>query len=365
MKRKNGFLKLILIVILLVGAGYFLNKQFDIYLKIKDYFSANENIIKVEEESSSEIKEIVIPRLKIIDEDSDSRVIAVMINNHKQARPHSGLQDAFLNYEIIVEGGITRIMSLFKDKETDRIGSIRSARHYFLDYALESDAIYVHFGESPQADEDIKTLHIDEIDAINSSALYWRDKTLNKSSEHTAFTSMERIEKLTNNKGYRNTSNKEMLLNYSTSEIDLSKYESSIKADSVYIDYSSYTNTSYEYDSATGLYKRFMNGVAHSDYITGLQYTTKNIITYQIKNTTLDSSGRQTLENIGSGNAYYVTNGYAVPITWEKSSRDSQTIYKFIDGEEIDVNDGVTWIQIQPVGKTLKFETKELESSVN
>lgn len=64
-----------------------------------------------------------------------------MINNISVARPlQSGLQDAYLMYEIIVEGGITRYMALFMDQNTTRIGSIRSARHYFLDYALENDA---------------------------------------------------------------------------------------------------------------------------------------------------------------------------------------------------------------------------------
>ena len=85
--------------------------------------------------------------LKIVDEDSISRPYAVMINNHSKARAnHAGLQDAYIVYEAIVEGGLTRMMAIFKDKDTARIGSVRSSRHYFLDYALENDAIYVHFG---------------------------------------------------------------------------------------------------------------------------------------------------------------------------------------------------------------------------
>ena len=88
------------------------------------------------------------------------------------------------------------------------------------------------------------------------------------------------------------------------------------------------------------------------------EYTTKNIITYQVENYTIsgDNKGRQTLENIGSGTGWYITEGYAVPITWEKSSRSSKTIYKYKDGNEIKVNDGNTYIQIQPTGQTFTIE---------
>ncbi len=360
-KKKHKFLKFIIFLVILVGVLFFLNKQFDLSSKIKDIFGVG----NIKNNKPEEEEPVVIPKLKIIDEDSDTRVIAVMINNHKLARPHSGLQDAFLNYEIIVEGGITRILSLFRDQTTERIGSIRSARHYFLDYALESDAIYVHFGQSPQALSDIKSLGINNLNGLYSSGLYWRDKSLNKPSEHTAFTSMEKINNLISEKGYRTTSDQDMLLNYTTDEVDLSKYITSQKADKVYIEYSSYTNTSYEYDKETKLYKRFMSGVAHTDYVTKEQYTSKNIITYQIKNTNFGSKGRQTLENIGTGNGYYITEGYAIPITWEKTSRSAQTVYKYLNGEEIDVNDGITWIQIQPVGKTLKIEGISENSSTN
>ena len=102
-------------------------------------------------EEKSNNNEEVVPNepeektLQIVDTNSTSRPYAVMINNINVARPlQSGLQDAYIIYEIIVEGGITRYMALFLDQDTERIGSIRSARHYFLDYALENDAIYVH-----------------------------------------------------------------------------------------------------------------------------------------------------------------------------------------------------------------------------
>lgn len=292
--------------------------------------------------------------LKIVDLNSKTRPYAVMINNLGVARPlQSGLQDAMIIYEMIVEGGLTRYMAVFQDQNTERIGSIRSARHYFLDYALENDAIYVHHGNSPQAAADFKTLNIDRI-SVDASKTGWRDKSLNVSTEHTLFTNIAKLNNGVGNK--RKTRNKDFLLNYSETPIDLSTKEGAIKANNIEITYSGSVKSSYEYDESAQNYKRSVNGKAHTDYVTKKQYTFKNIITYQVSNTSLnDGSGkdRQTLDNIGSGEGYYITNGYAIPITWSKSSRSSQTVYKYKDGTEIDVNDGNTFIQIQPKGKNL------------
>ena len=295
-------------------------------------------------------------KLKIVDENSKSRPYAVMINNISVARPlQSGLQDAYLMYEIIVEGGITRYMALFMDQNTTRIGSIRSARHYFLDYALENDAIYVHHGQSPQAQSDFSALGIDRI-VVDNSKTGWRDKSLNVVSEHTLFTS---IEKLNNGLGSkRTTRNNNLLLNYSVDEIDMASLDGATVATNISIPYSNSNVTSYTYDAENGYYLRSVNGKAHTDYVTKKQYHFKNIITYQVKNTTLndgENKGRQNIENVGSGTGYYISGGFSVPIKWVKESRKSQTKYYYMNGEELKVNDGNTFIQIQPLGQKLSI----------
>ena len=297
------------------------------------------------------------PTLDIVDTKSITRPIAVMINNHAQARPyHSGLQDANIVYEIIVEGGITRMMAVFKDKTTERIGSVRSSRHYFLDYALENDAIYVHFGWSPQAESDMGILGVNNINGLYDNG-FWRDTSLPVDYEHTAQTSIENIKNTANSKGYRlNYKTEDVLseqvLKYSTDEIDLSGKEDSIVANNVSIPYSYYMTSSYKYDPEHKYYLRFANGKEHTDYVTKEQYHFKNIIVVNIGNYSIDNYGRQTLENIGSGTGYFITDGYARPITWEKSSRSSKTVYKYSDGSIIEVNDGNTFIQIEPTSQT-------------
>ena len=299
-------------------------------------------------------------KLSIVDEDSKTRPYAVMINNHSTARKyHAGLQDAYIVYEFIVEGGITRFLALFRDVNVEKIGSVRSARHYFLDYALENDAIYVHWGWSPQAESDIKKLKINNINGLTYEGTYfYRDKELKNlkvSTEHTGFTNTEMLDTAAKKLKYNRDMNKELLLNYSVDDINLNNKENAILANNVVIKYSNGFKSSYVYDKENMVYKRFVNDKEHTDYGTKKQYTFKNIITYQVKNYTIkgDTSGRQEFENIGSGTGYYITNGYAVKINWKKESRSSQTKYTYEDGTEINVNDGNTFIQIQPMNQEL------------
>ena len=314
-----------------------------------------------------ESQPIPVKKLQIINPDSNSRVIAVQINNHNQARlNHAGLQDAFIVYEAMVEGGITRMLALYKDKTTEKIGSVRSSRPYFLDYVLENDAIYVHFGFSDQAKKDIISLGINNINGLYDNA-FWRDTTLNVAYEHKAFTSMEKINNLIKQKGYRTTSNSEPVLNYDVDEVDIKEEteteledgtkETIItnKANTVVIPYSYYMTVKYEYDNINKVYNRFANDKAHVDAITKKQYNFKNIIIIKVKNYSIDSYGRQALDNIGTGSGYFITNGCVKEITWQKDSRSSKTIYKYLDGTDVIVNDGNTFIQIVPINSNIEI----------
>lgn len=358
--NKGLIVFIVILVIAILAAGGYLA-----YRYIKDH-----NILETVgmEEEKSEPKVVEIKKLKIVDEDSKSRPYAVMINNHHDAWPQCGIQDAYLVYEIVAEGGITRMLALYKDQETAKIGSIRSARHYYIDYAEENDAIYIHWGGSPQAYSRISRSGINDIDGMAlEGSVFFRDRTLKRNYEHTGFTSMEKVKAYAEKKGFTRDTNKDLLLNYSVDEIDLSQNEDAKSAQEVVIKYSNYHTTSYEYDEENKVYKRSMSGKPNVDLITGEQYTAKNIIVYDVTNYSLnDGSGkdRQELENIGSGTGYYITEGYARPITWEKTSHSGQTVYKYTNGEEITVNDGNTFIQIYPKSKGSLTITPKPEPTV-
>lgn len=304
-------------------------------------------------------------KLTIYDEDSNKRPIAVMIDNNVGYSSQVGLQDAFVTYEAIVEGGLTRMMAIFKDTNTSLIGPVRSSRHYFLDYALEYDSLYAHYGWSTFAENDIKSLRVNNINGLYVDSAYWRDRKI--AAPHNVFTNIETLYKSAENLGYQTITDEWEALPITSDNVDLTKIKNKtctdtdcdtglVQANKVTIPYSNSQTRSYAYDSERKVYLRYMNHNAHIDRDSKEQYHYKNIIIIKVKNKTLDSYGRQDLDTTGTKEAYYITNGYAIPITAKKDSRSGKTIYNYMDGSEVKLNDGNTFIQIEPVNMTPSFE---------
>lgn len=293
----------------------------------------------------------------------NDRPIAVMIDNHSDAWPQGGLQDAYMVYEIIAEGGETRLMALFKGANIDKIGPVRSARHYFLDYAMENDAIYTHFGESPQAKSDIKKYNINEIDGITEDGTtFWRVK--DKAAPHNAATSTAKLIESAKNKKYRMTSNEKSVLNYTVDEVNLEEGQGAV---SVTIPHSQLQTVKYEYDEENKVYKRYARGKEQKDWTTGKTVTAKNIIITFCDNYTLsdkENKGRQGLKNIGTFDGYYITNGKAIKIKCIKNARDEKTTYQDLQGNEIKVNDGNTFVNICPVAARVILEAPTTNETV-
>ena len=337
LKKKNVIILIALLIILIGGIAT------TVILLSKDKPTSDNNNNDNKDNTPKDE-----PTVQVVDLESTSRPYAVMINNIGAARPyHTGLQDAYLVYEIVVEGGITRYLALFKDKTNEVVGNVRSARHYYIDYVLENDAYYVHWGWSPQAQSDISSLDIDNLNGLTyGSPYFFRQNISGVSTEHKAFTNLKELGNLVDRLGYRKETNKDLLLRYSATSVELPS--SAEEATNIDIKYSGSSTTNYVYDSEAKVYKQFVNDKEHTDYETKEQYTVKNIIAYKIGNTTIvgDDKGRQDLDNLGSGEGYFITEGKVIPITWQKDSRSSQTVYRDEEGKEITVNDGNTWIHI-------------------
>lgn len=355
MKKEIKIALIAIIVIMIVVGGVFAATK----LKTKEVIADAEPESKEEEiveETASSKKNI-----KIFN--GNDRSIAFMIDNNVNAQPQSAINNAYIVYEIIVEGNETRLMAVFKGINEDIVGPIRSSRHYFLDYAMENDAIYAHLGLSPQAEADMKLYSINNINgqvydtgkARTDSSRYWR--SAKKSAPHNAYTNTAKILEIAKEKNYKTTSKKESVLNYVEKEVTLS--DSDIVATSISIPYSSSHVVKYVYDKETSRYVRYSKGKKQTDETTGEDITTKNIIITFAKNYTLDdkeNKGRQDVVTTGNLDGYYITNGKAIKITCKKNVREEQTQYLDKDGNKIEVNDGNTFINICPIDAQVTFE---------
>ena len=343
----------ILVILVIVAGGVLAYKIVNKKEEAKPV--ANENgvlVAEVEEEKTVQIFK------------GNDRPFAVMIDNHEDAWPHAGIQDAYMVYEIIVEGGETRLMALFKGANLEKIGPVRSARHYFIDYAMENDAIYVHFGQSPQAQSDIKKYSINDINGIaEDGTTFWRVK--DKYAPHNAVTSTEKLLKSAQNKKYRTTSDETSVLNYVTDEVNLENGE---PATEVIIPHSQLQDVEYYYDEENKVYERYAREEEQVDWDTEKTITVKNIIITYCDNYTLsdtENKGRQGLKNIGTFDGYYITNGRAIPIKCIKEARDEKTIYQDLEGNVIKVNDGNTFVHICPTNRKVEIVGPVEESTEN
>lgn len=345
MEKGGAKVLIVILVILIICAGGVLA-----YKITKD----KENIEEAVADENN-IMTVPVEEKKVQIFNGNDRPIAVMIDNHSDAWPQAGLQDAYMVYEIVVEGGETRLMALFKGVNVEKIGPVRSARHYFIDYAMENDAIYVHFGQSPQAQSDIKKYSINDINGIaEDGTTFWRVKE--KAAPHNAVTSTENLLKSAQSKKYKTTSSETSILNYVTDEVNLEDGE---EATSVTIPHSTLQTVKYIYNEEEKVYERYARNKQQKDWTSGDVITTKNIIITFCDNYTLSDSenkGRQGLKNIGTFDGYYITNGRAIKIKCIKNARDEKTTYHDLEGNVIEVNDGNTFVNICPINSDVVFE---------
>ena len=353
MKKSGVKILIIVLVILIIAAGGVLA-----YKIMKD----KENTEETSEENNVLTANVEDKEIQIFK--GNDRPFAVMIDNHSDAWPQAGLKNAYMVYEIIAEGGETRLMALFKGVNVEKIGPVRSARHYFIDYAMENDAIYVHFGQSPQAESDIKKFSINDINGIaEDGTTFWRTK--DKAAPHNALTSTEKLLKSAKSKKYKTTSNEDSVLNYVKKEVNLENGEDAI---SVTIPHSNLQTVKYVYNEESKVYERYARKKAQKDLETGEIVTTKNIIITFCDNYTLsdtENKGRQGLKNIGTFDGYYITNGKAIKIKCIKNSRNEKTIYQDLEGNKIEINDGNTFVNIRPINSNVILEKPSTTDNTN
>ncbi|MFU0828046.1 MAG: DUF3048 domain-containing protein [Lachnoclostridium sp.] len=296
-----------------------------------------------EGEAKSKLTGLWVP-----EEVSKKRPYAIMLNNLKLASPQSGTSEASILYEALAEGGITRLMGIFEELNDSRIGSVRSARHYFVSVADEYDAIFVHYGETTYATKKISALGIDNLSGLTGigNTVFYRDKSIK--APHNAFTSKEGILKGTEIKGYR-TEYKEGYeghFRFYDKDTDLGSGE---KVSKITLKFSNYASPYFVYDSQKKLYGRYQFGTEHIDYNTGKQLTFKNIIIQFVKEWNIDKNGYQTMDiENASGTGYYITNGEKVDITWTKNESTRKMRYYDGKGNELTINPGKTFIALFP-----------------
>ncbi|MCK9443118.1 MAG: DUF3048 domain-containing protein [Tissierellaceae bacterium] len=333
-------IKIILLVIFVALLAASCKKE-----EIEEPIIAEEPIeVEIEETVVEEIPEkIGIPSplsgIYGVEEKVNRRPVAIMFDNHNGARWQSGLKDAEIVYEYLVEAPYTRYLGIYLLNDPSSIGPIRSARPYFITTVLEYDAVYVRVGGSNQAMADVKSLRIADIDGLSSSnKVFWR--VSHKKMPHNLYSSMEAIRTTQEERKYR------MMGEFTPFKFKEDGKLNGTKGSKIIINYNKNNKTEYIYKEEDKIYSRYKDGKLHIDEIDESPIVAKNIIIQRAKTKVLDKEGRLDIQLIGQGEGLFLTNGEYIDIKWVKESREGKTKYYDENGSEIELTPGVTWIQV-------------------
>lgn len=311
----------------------------------------------VEEKQDKEIYRSFLTGLKIKKKDYGKRPFAYMFNNIKYAYPQTGTERAKIIYEILAEGGITRLMGVFENMEGDRIGSARSVRHYYVDFAKEFDAILIHFGQTHYAIDEIKKLGVDTLSGLSAEGytVFYRDKNI--PAPHNAFASSDGIYKAVKDKNYRLDLKNGIGEHFKFSDEEEVVNKTGKKASYVTVPFSSYMSPYFVYDKKTKKYTRYAFMKEHIDRGTGKPLKFKNIFIQLVNEYNIDKNGYQTMDLVGSGRGYYITDNIVIPVYWSKNSKEDKTrfYYDKEEKEELRVNRGKSYYAVFPLNREDKL----------
>jgi len=290
--------------------------------------------------------------LQVAPKIAEQPITAVVIENHTDARPQSGLSQAGVVYEALAEGGITRFLAFFLDEKPKEVGPIRSIRTYFVDWALEFNAPVAHVGGNIDALDIINPLGMKDMNEFAYGSDFYR--TRDRYAPHNMYTTFDKLWALEEKLGYDGKSN-------FTPTPRVTKEAPAATPDhptiNINYSYNGY-QAAYQYTAATNDYARLLAGQPHIDRNTGQQIHVKNVVVqYMPTSYGTTRIGEQTviMGTPGSGKAIVFRDGTAIEGTWSKPNHSTRT--KFVDaqGNEIKLNPGNTWYSIVPTGNAVTY----------
>ena len=296
------------------------------------------------------------------------RPLAVMIENHLDARPPLGLSRADVIYEAVAEGGITRFLAVYLCQDAGDIAPVRRARTYFLDWLLEYDAVYAHVGGAntpgpANALGQIRDWGIRDLDQFGIGfPTYWRGT--DKLAPHNVHSTTKKLWEAAEERGFGPQDEKGVRWDKNFKQWkfkDDNPPATQTEAKPIVVPFwaqaPDYTVT-WQYDRQANLYNRYHGQTAQVDPVTNEQLSAKTVIVqFEVEKTANDGypDGHLLYGTTGSGNTLIFIDGKAVKGKWVKKERTARTQFVDLQGKEIEFNRGLVWIETVPVGNEVEY----------
>lgn len=362
--KKKKIITIICIVILaliLIFASYVVYKRYFAKEKSATIFTILKPVTPVKTTIANNLD-----GTQVSPDTANRHPLAIMVENHPDARPQSGLDKASIVYEAITEGGITRFMAIYGPNDADKVGPVRSARTYYIDWLSEFNAFYAHVGGNLDALDKIKTDNILNLDEFGlGDSAYWRTPKTGLATEHTMYTSTQKLYKYAfETKKWPTTATYRVLSFINPTEESLRSNGQKIEIDFSSAEY----KVDWTYDKINNIYLRRLAGIPHIDAVTGKQLSGTNIIIQEVNRwdapTTINENG-WAMQTIGTGKALIFSQGKKISGTWNKTDQTSRTVFLDETGKEISFTPGQFWIEITPPEVFSKIKITDLSTATN
>jgi hypothetical protein len=295
-------------------------------------------------------------------------VIAVMVDDHRGARPQAGFNAASQVWQAPAEGGVPRYMLFFQEEIPKEVGPVRSARQYYIEWAAEHDAMYVHHGGSPGAKLTLAQ-HGNGQWVYNADGFRWEGRFLfrveDRIAPHNIMSSGKQLRRLAARIGADDGPIKPVWSFGPDAPPDQRPADGTIKV--VY----PYETITYRYDPLGNRYLRYIDGAKKPqvDTVDKQVVAPKNVVILRMYFGALTDAHpeKKRLEagNVGRGPAWIATNGITVKGTWRKKSATAPTRLFGPDGEEITLTVGQTFVQVIALSYDYKIDDGEVPAAPN
>jgi len=282
------------------------------------------------------------------DPNQNRPALVVKIENVPQARPQSGLLEADVVYEEIVEAGLSRFIVVYQSKDADPVGPVRSIRPSDPTIVKPLNPLFAYSGGTAKFIGMLHAAGITDVGVDAAPGAYYRRP--GRAAPHNLYTSTSRL--------YAHApaglGPPPKIFDYLAAGAPFGG-AGVAPATHLALQPGQNTNSVYDYDAATSTWKRTSNGTPQV-VESGAQVAPTNVIVWFVPYVNspgdVDVVGEpvSVAQTTGTGDAWVLSQGQIVKGHWSKP--DAQTPVSFTDaaGGPIKITPGTTWVELAPVG---------------
>jgi hypothetical protein len=292
-----------------------------------------------------------LPLLGIAGDVPQRAALAVKIENTSRGRPQSGLAEADVVYEEVVEGGLTRLLAVYHSQDPETVGPVRSARSTDLSILAElGRPLFAWSGANPTFAAAVEAADLIDVGYGAATDAYRRAD--DRQAPYNLYASPEELRAAAGEAGEPPAP----LFSHRAEGAPLAGpgVEQIVAFDTSGTGGGLRTDVRWEWDEASGTWRRSQGGTAHVD-ADGQQVAVPNVLVRvtDYRDTGIrDSVGSVVPEavTVGEGDAWLLSDGMALPGTWHKASESAPTTFTNEAGQPFLLAPGPTWVEVLPPG---------------